>query len=67
MAEGTAEVAPEGEEGAGHLLGEVQEGELLQTFDEHRGLLCVFWKNMKEALDYWREPCYNGLKGSLPL
>ena len=46
MAEGTAEVAPEGEEGAGHLFVEIQQGELLQTFDEHRGLLGMKFFNI---------------------
>ena len=41
MAEGTTEIAPEGKEGTGHAVGEIQEGELLQSFDEHRNSLWV--------------------------
>jgi hypothetical protein len=37
MAEGTAEIAPKGKQGAGHFIGKIQQGELLQAFDEHGG------------------------------
>jgi hypothetical protein len=52
MAEGTAEVASEGEEGTGHLLGKIQQGELLQAFNEHSGLL--LWKIQKISIALYR-------------
>ena len=52
MAEGAAEVTPEGEDGAGHPFGEVQQGELLQAFDEHRGLLFAEWWKGYGGVDF---------------
>jgi hypothetical protein len=55
MAEGTAEVAPEGEEGAGHFIGKIQKGKLLKTFDDHGKL-----QSRENVYKFPKISCRNG-------